>query len=65
METFIYMKFNAECNETTPEIALYLFHEDYEISQNDVKKSARVISNLQVGKTSRTDMESATNVEHH
>ena len=28
METFISMKFDAECNETTPEIALYRFHED-------------------------------------
>ena len=37
------MKFVTECNETTPEIVLYRFHEDYEIYKNDVKKSTRVI----------------------
>ena len=29
-ETFISMKFDAECNETTPEIVLHRFHEEYE-----------------------------------
>ena len=28
--TFISMKFDAECNETTPAIILHRFHEDYE-----------------------------------
>ena len=61
LETFISIKFYAECNETTPDIVLYRFHEDYELlTKKDVKKSARGIQHSQVRKRSRTDMESAT-----
>ena len=31
LETFISMKIDAECNETTPEIILYRFDKYYEI----------------------------------
>ena len=31
LEMFMAMKFDAECNETTPAIIIHRFHEDYEI----------------------------------
>ena len=31
LETFVCMKSDAECNETTPEISIDRFHEDYEM----------------------------------
>ena len=51
LETFISMEFDAECNETTPDIVLYRCHEDYElITKKDIKKSARGIPNSQIRK---------------
>ena len=42
LETFIYMKFDAECNKTTPVIESYRFHEDSEMfTKNDVRKVRR------------------------
>ena len=34
LETFISMKFDAECNKTTPVIELYRCHEDSKILRN-------------------------------
>ena len=42
LETFISMKFDAECNETTPDIVLYRFHEDYELLTKTTSKSPLV-----------------------
>ena len=38
LETFIYIKMDAECNETTPAISFPRFHEDSEMfTKKDVK----------------------------
>ena len=39
LETFISIKFDAECNETTPAIVFLRFHEDSEMfTKNNIKK---------------------------
>ena len=40
------MKFDAECNETSPEIVLYRFHEDYESLTEMTSKSRPVASQI-------------------
>ena len=61
LETCISMKFDTECNETTPTIASDRFHEDSKIfaKKNEVKSLSYVIRNLEVRKESRTYMELA------
>ena len=39
LETFISMKFDTECNETTPEIIFHRFHEYYKILTKMTSKS--------------------------
>ena len=38
LETFISIKFDAECNETTPAILFIRFHEDFKIYTKRRKK---------------------------
>ena len=40
LETFISMKYDTECNETTPAIVFYRFHEDSEKNVNFRVKTA-------------------------
>ena len=58
------MKFDAECNETTPATSFDRFHEDVEIitemTSNSYKKSFWSNSNHRIIKESKTDMELAT-----
>ena len=42
LETFISMKFDAECDENIPDIVLYQFHEDYELLTKKTSKSRPV-----------------------
>ena len=46
LETLIFMKFDAGCNETNPEIVEYRFHEDYEILTKMTSKSRPVTSKM-------------------
>ena len=55
LETFISMKFDTECTETTPDLMNIMI-----FSQNDVKSWSHVIKNIEVRKETRTYMESAT-----
>ena len=48
LETFISMKFDAECNETTPAIILHRFHEDYEMFTKMTSKKLWNTPNRQV-----------------
>ena len=42
LEMFMAMKFDAECNETTPAIIMNRFHEDSEMSTKSHKKGLYV-----------------------
>ncbi len=57
---FIYIKMDAESNQTTPAISFPRFHEDSEMFTKMTSKSLWNTPNRQVRKETRTDMESAT-----
>ena len=46
LETFISMKFDAECNETILDIVLYRFHEDYDILTKMTSKNRPMSSQI-------------------
>ena len=46
LEMFISMKFDAECNEITPEITFHKFHEDSEILTKMKSKVGRMSSEI-------------------
>ena len=66
---FIYIKMDAESNETTPAIAFLRFHKDSEMfTKKQHQKGLLLNTNRRVRKETRTDMESATvkmDVEHN
>ena len=46
LETFISMRLDAECNETTPAIPFYRFHEDSTILAKMTSKVGRMSSEI-------------------
>ena len=61
LEMFIYIKMDAESNETAPTIAFLRFHEDSEMfTKQQHQKGVAINTNRRVRKETRTDMESAS-----
>ena len=51
LEMFMAMKFDAECNETTPAIIIHRFHEDSEMStKKSQKRSLRTTQIVELEK---------------